>query len=270
MFPPYPAQAQVPDWLQDPIAQLVTFLPRIIGALVILFIGWIIGRLAAAAVRRIADGVELDRMVLETPLGRILGGTEQAVSSAFGSLAKWFVYGLAILAAANALAIATLSEWISTAVSYFPAFIAGLLVITFGFVIADFIGDAIERTQAATETAYTSLFANGARLFLYFTAIVIGLDTMGIDVGILYVFARALAWGLGAAVAIGAGIAFGWGGKDYVSQNIDSWMGRTSEMAPSEGGSSGGQSRTGDRTDSSRSADRERGSEPGPGPSDDD
>ncbi|SEQ41321.1 mechanosensitive ion channel family protein [Natrinema salaciae] len=270
MIPPYPAQAQVPEWLQDPIAQLVTFLPRIIGALVILFIGWIIGRLAAGVVRRIADGVELDRMVLETPLGRILGGTERAVSSAFGSLAKWFVYGLAILAAANALAIATLSQWISTAVSYLPAFIAGLLVITFGFVVADFIGDAIERTRAATETAYTSWFANGARMFLYFTAIVIGLDTMGIDVGILYVFARALAWGLGAAIAIGAGVAFGWGGKDYVSENIDRWMSRTSEVGPSESEAAGRQSRSSDRTGSSPSTDRERGSEPGPGPSDDD
>ncbi|SEV96666.1 mechanosensitive ion channel family protein [Natrinema salifodinae] len=270
----YPAQqAQVPDWLQDPVAELITFLPRLIGALVILFIGWIIGRAAAGVVRRLADGVELDRMVLETPLGRILGGTERAVSNAFGKLAKWFVYGLAVLAAANALAIATLSQWISTAVSYLPAFVAGLLVIVFGFVIADFIGDAIERTRAATETAYTSWFANGARIFLYFTAIVIGLDTMGIDVGILYVFARALAWGLGAAIAIGAGVAFGWGGKDYVAENIDRWMSRTSEVAPSEGETSG-RSRSGDRTGSGQSpgagADREPGSEPGPGPGDDD
>ncbi|MFD1564779.1 hypothetical protein ACFR99_14655 [Haloarchaeobius amylolyticus] len=266
----YPAQAQVPEWLQDPVAELVTFLPRLVGALVILAIGWIIGRVAAGAVRRLADGVELDRMVLETPLGRILGGTEQAVSSAFGTLAKWFVYALAILAAANALAIATLSEWISTAVSYLPAFIAGLAVIVLGFVVADFIGDAIERTRAATQTAYTTWFATGARMFLYFTAIVIGLDTMGIDVGILYVFARALAWGLGAAIAIGAGVAFGWGGKDYVADNIDRWMSRTSEVAPGESESTGSQSRAGDRTGSSPSTDREPGSEPGPGPTDDD
>ncbi|WP_247000061.1 mechanosensitive ion channel family protein [Halosolutus gelatinilyticus] len=271
MVPIQPAQqAQVPEWLQDPVADLVTFLPRLVGAIVILLIGWILGRIAAGIVRRIADGIELDRMVLETPLGRILGGTERAVSSAFGKLAKWFVYGLAILAAANALAIPTLSEWISTAVAYLPAFIAGLLVIVLGFVVADFIGDAIERTQAATQSAYAGWFANGARIFLYFTALVIGLDTMGIDVGILYVFARALAWGLAAAVAIGAGVAFGWGGKDYVSQNIDRWMGRTSSVAPNEegsGGSRGAESPTGGQT---RSSDREPGSEPGPGPSEDD
>lgn len=264
-----PAQ-QVPNWLQEPIAELITFLPRLVGALIILVIGWIIGRLTARVVRRLADGIELDRMVLETPLGRMLGGTEQAVSRAFGSLAKWFVYALAILAAANALAITLLSEWISTAVAYLPAFIAGLLVIVLGFVIADFIGDIIERMQVATESAYTSWFANGARMFLYFTAIVIGLDTMGIDVAILYVFARALAWGLAAAVAIGVGVAFGWGGKDYVSENIDQWMGRTASMAPDESRNTGGQSGSGGQSQTrTRDTDRDPGTEPGPGTDDD-
>jgi len=180
-------------------------------------------------VSRLTDAVELDRMVLDTPLGRIMGGSRQAVSNTFGAIAKWFVYALAILAAANVLAIPLLSEWISTAVSYLPAFIAGLAVIVIGFVVADFIGDAIAKTRAATRTSYTSWFATGTRMFLYFTAIVIGLDTMGIDVSILYVFANAIAWGVAAALAIGVGLAIGWGGHEYVANNINQWMGRASE-----------------------------------------
>ncbi len=233
-------QVQVPTWLQDTIANLVAFLPRLVGAIVILIIGWIVGMLVARVVRRLTDAVELDEMVVQTPLGRILGGSERAVSKAFGKLGAWFVYALAILAAANALAIPTLSQWLATAVSYLPAFIAGLAVIVLGFVVADFIGDAIQRTRAATQTAYTSWFAAGTRLFLYFTAIVIGLDTMGIDVSILYVFAQALSWGLAAAIAIGVGIALGWGGKDYVSNNIDRWMGQATDATPEPPGNRGG------------------------------
>ncbi len=223
----------LPGWVQDPVSGFIALLPRLVGAIVILLIGWVIGRGAAAVVRRIADRIELDRMVLDTPLGRMLGGTESAVSGAFGKLAAWFIYALAILAAANVLAISTLSAWVAAAVSYLPALIAGLLVIVLGFVVADFIGDAIMRTQAATHTDYTAWFATGTRLFLYFTAIVIGLDTMGIDVGILYLFARALSWGLAAAIAIGAGIAFGWGGRDYVAEHIDGWMNSARQGTPS-------------------------------------
>lgn len=228
------AQVSVPEWLQETIASTLAFLPRLVGAVVILLVGWIVGRTVATIVGRLADTVELDRAVLSTPIGDMLGGTEQAVSNAFGTLAAWFVYAIAILAAANALAIQTLSEWIATAVSYLPAFIAGLLVIVFGFVVADFLGDAIKRTQAATRSAYAGVFAAGTKLFLYFMAIVIGLDTMGIDVGILYIFARALAWGIAAAIAIGAGLAFGLGGRDYVNENVDRWMGSAREAAPIE------------------------------------
>lgn len=229
-------QLQIPAFLRDTVASFVAFLPRLVGALLILLVGWIVGVAAGKLVSRIADGVELDRMVLETPLGRILGGTERAVSHAFGTITKWFVLGISILAAANVLAIPQLSQWIQTAVSYLPAFIAGLLVIVLGFVVADFIGDAIMRTQAATQTAYTKWFSTGTRLFLYFTAIVIGLDTMGIDVGILYLFARAIAWGLAAAVALGVGIAIGWGGHGYVADNIDRWMTRASSGTPAPSG----------------------------------
>lgn len=226
------AQVTVPGWLQETVAATLAFIPRLVGAIVILLVGWAIGRFVATIVGQLADAVELDKAVLSTPIGDMLGGTESAVSNAFGTLAAWFVYAIAILAAANALAIETLSQWVATAVSYLPAFVAGLLVIVLGFVVADFIGDTIRRTQASTDTAYTNAFATGTTFFLYFTAIVIGLDTMGIDVSILYVFARALAWGFAAAVALGAGIGIGLGSRGYIDSNIDRWMGSASEAAP--------------------------------------
>ena len=238
-------QVQVPGFLQETVADIVAFLPRLLGALLILIVGWIIGIAAGKLVQRVANAIEFDRLVLDTPVGRSLGGTEASVSGAFGKVTKWFVIALSLLAAANVLAIPLLSQWIATAVAYLPAFIAGLLVILIGFVVADFIGDAIMRTRAATQTAYTSWFAAGTRMFLYFTAIVIGLDTMGVDVGILYVFAQAIAWGIAAAIALGAGIAFGWGAHTYVSNNIDRWMGRASQGTPAPSGparSDGGES----------------------------
>ncbi|WP_459190730.1 membrane protein [Halosimplex sp. J119] len=240
-------QTDVSDTIEQTLADIVAFLPRLVGAVIILVIGWLIGIAVGKAVQRLTDAIELDRMTMGTPLGRIMGGSEGAVSSTFGKLAKWFVVALAVLAAANVLAIDLLSEWVSTAVSYLPAFIAGLLVIVVGFVVADFIGDAIMRTRAATQTSYTSWFATGTRMFLYFTAIVIGLDTMGIDVSILYTFAEAFAWGLAAAIAIGVGIAIGWGGHSYVAENIERWMGSAKSATPQPSGSAatdGGSDRT--------------------------
>ncbi|MFC6732755.1 MULTISPECIES: hypothetical protein [unclassified Haladaptatus] len=230
------------DSLTALINDVIAFIPNLVGALLILLIGWIVARAAMRVVEFIADRIELDRVVLSTPLGDILGGTEKAVSHSFGLLAYVFVLAVAVLAAADALAVPLLSQWISEAVTYLPSLIAGLLIIVLGFVVADFIGDAIQRTRAATETAYTSWFATGVRLFLYFTVVVIGLDTMGVDVELLYILATAFAGGIAVALALGVGIALGWGGKDYVAQNIAGWMSSARGIRPdSEGPMTGGE-----------------------------
>ncbi|ELZ91571.1 hypothetical protein C440_14694 [Haloferax mucosum ATCC BAA-1512] len=227
----YPLQVTLTESIAELTNAVLAFLPRLAGAILILLVGWFVGSIAARLIARVADRIEVDRAVLETPVGKILGGTEKTVSRAFGTLGRWFVYAIAVLAAADVLAVDLFSEWVSTAASYAPSFVAGLLVIVLGFVVADFIGDAIMRTRAATETSYTSIFAIGARLFLYFTAVVIGLSTMGIDVEILFTIAQAFAWGLAAALAIGVGGAVAFGARDYVAANVERWMGSARAVA---------------------------------------
>ncbi|WP_336344886.1 mechanosensitive ion channel family protein [Halalkalicoccus ordinarius] len=224
-----PAQLQeIPDFLGQVLSDLILLIPRLIGALIILLIGWFVGRIVARVVSTLADRTEIDRRTMQTPIGDMLGGTERTISNAFGTVSAYYVYFLAILAAANALQIPLLSAWIADAASYLPAFIAGLLIIVVGFIVADFVGDVIERTRATTHSGITSVMANGVRVFLYFIVIVVGLDTMQVDVGILYIFAAAIAGGLGLALAIGFGIAFGFGARDYVAENIDDWAGQAS------------------------------------------
>jgi hypothetical protein len=231
-----PAQLQdIPNFLGQVIADLVLLIPRLIGAILILLIGWFIGRAVARVVSTVADRTEIDRRTLKTPIGDMLGGTERAVSNAFGKVAAYYIYFLAILAAADALQIPLLSAFIADAASYLPAFIAGLLIIVVGFIVADFVGDVIERSAATTGSRIGSVLASGVQVFLYFLVIVIGLDTMQVDVEILYIFAGAVAGGLGLALAIGLGIALGLGGRDYVAENIDDWVGQASrEMEASE------------------------------------
>ena len=55
-------------------------------------------------------------------------------------------------------------------------------------------------------------------------AIVVGLDTMGVDVQVLYLFTAAVAGGLGLGAALAIGLSFGLGGRDYVAANIGDWL----------------------------------------------
>ncbi|WP_255195526.1 mechanosensitive ion channel family protein [Halorarius litoreus] len=228
LVPTTPLQATVPEMFSNAIAEAINFLPQLVGALLILIVGWIVGRIVGGIVARVVDRVELDRLVMNTPIGRMLGGTEAAISRSLGRVTSYFIYALAILAAADALAVELLSEWISEAVSYLPAFVAGALIIILGFVLADFLADVVGNTETMTSVRYTELFADGLRVFLYFIAVVVGLDTMGVDVQILYLFSAAIAGGLALGLALAVGIAGGLGGRDYVAANISDWLpGRT-------------------------------------------
>lgn len=217
-------QVGVTDSIEEAIAAVINFLPELLGALIILLLGWAIGRVVGGVIQRLVDRSQLDRLVMETPLGGALGGTEAAISWSLGRVGAYFVYALAILAAADALAIDLLSEWVAAAVSYLPAFIAGALIIVAGFVLADFLADVVSNTEMVTNTRYTDAFADGLRIFLYFVVVVMGLGTMGVDTAILNTFAQATAWGLAAGVALAIGIGFGLGSRDYVAANINEWL----------------------------------------------
>lgn len=212
---------QVQNVIQAIINDIVAVAPRVVGAVILLLLGWIVGRIVGWAVTGFVRRTGLSRWTRDTPISSMF---DQDVSKLFGLVARLFVYAIAILAAADVLAIPQLSAWLALAVSYLPAFFGGLLVILLGIIVADLIGDMIERMRAPTKTAYVSYFADGVRIFLYFTVIVVGLDTMGVNVALLYIIAGAVASGLVLAVAIGAGIAFGLGGKEYVAENIEDWM----------------------------------------------
>ncbi|MFB6200687.1 MAG: hypothetical protein ABEI98_01610 [Halorhabdus sp.] len=231
----------VPEYLEESIDGIVNFLPQLIGALLILVVGWIVGRFVGRVLSGLADRSEIDRHVMRTPLGGALGGTEKAVSRSIGRVGAYFVYALAVLASADALAVEMLSEWLSNAVSYLPAFVAGVLIIVFGFVLADFLADVVAQTETVTDTSYTDLFADGLRVFLYFVVTVIGLGTMGVDVRILNTFAEAAAWGLAAGIALAFGIAVGLGGRDYVAANIGEWLpGESPQTQPTPMGQTDG------------------------------
>lgn len=102
---PFTLQVDLGNTIDETIADVIDFLPCLFAAIVILAIGWLVGRVAYRVVFRVIDRVELDRAVVTTPIGRVLGGTDRAVARALGRIAAWFVYALAFLAATGVLAV---------------------------------------------------------------------------------------------------------------------------------------------------------------------
>jgi hypothetical protein len=221
----------VQEFIQGLWSQLAGLTPKLAGALIVLVIGYIAGRLIGRGLSKLLDKIGLDDLLRKTAIGKALDKTKMTIVGFFDALIRWFVYLVAILAAVNILEIEILSSFVRQIVEYIPGLAAGILVILVGFIIADFVGDALRSVGRAGALEYSGVFADALKFLLYFVVIVIGLSLMRIDVTILHVFATALAWGIAAGIGVGLGIAFGWGFKDAVSKRADGWLTTLSESA---------------------------------------
>jgi small-conductance mechanosensitive channel len=221
----------VQEFLQGLWSQLAGLTPKLAGALIVLVIGYVAGRLIGRGLSKVLDKIGLDDLLRKTAIGKALDKTKMTIVGFFDALIRWFVYLVAILAAVNILEIEILSSFIRQVVEYIPSLAAGILVILVGFILADFVGDALRSVGKAGAMEYSGIFADGLKFLLYFVVVVMGLSLMRIDVAILHVFATALAWGAAAGIGVGLGIAFGWGFKDAVSKRAEGWLTTLSESA---------------------------------------
>lgn len=212
---------------------LVELLPSLLAAVVLVAVGVFAGRKIQPTVTQIGRRIELDDRVHETPVGQLFPEDSESVSRTAGVLAKYYVVLLAVFAAATHLGLQFVTNWSEYVITYVPSLLAGVLVIVVGFFAADYVADAVRRSEPVRESGFSALVAGSTKVLVCFVGVVIGLDMMGLDVTILYTFAQAFAFAAGLAIALAIGIAFGWGGKDYVADNVDDWFGQPTD-APAD------------------------------------
>jgi hypothetical protein len=217
-------QIEIPQFLTDIWQAIINLLPKIFGAIIALIIGWIAGRALGKGVSRVLDKAGVDDALRPTIFGRVLERSGITTVGFFDLIVRWFVYLIAIFAAVDILQIEILSQYMSLVVAYLPSLIAGVILLVAGFIVTDYIADFMKKVGEEAGVAYTRLFADGLRLFLYSVVIILALSQMKIDVSILYIFANALAWGISIGVSVGLGIAFGWGFKDVIAESAKEWI----------------------------------------------
>ena len=217
-------QIEIPQSLIDLGQAIVDMLPKVFGAIIALVIGWIAGRALGKGISKILDKAGVDDALRPTIFGRVLKRSGITCVGFFDLIVRWFVYLIAIFAAVDILQIAILSQYMSMIVAYIPNLIAGVILLIAGFIVTDYISDFMKKVGEEAKIAYSRLFADGLRLFLYSVVIILALSQMKIDVSILTIFATALAWGTAIGVCVGLGIALGWGFKDVIAKSGEEWI----------------------------------------------
>lgn len=196
--------------------RVVDRLPDIVGAVLIVLVGWAVGRLMSALLRRL-----LARAVGRLQGSRLLGGEDRlgwrrALPGLIGGLTFWTVMAVAVVAAADTLGLVLVGELLANLARLLPQVLAGVLVVFVGVVFAELAQTAVANAAGAAGVPYAGALARAVQLSVIVVSLVMGAHQAGIDSTFLMI---ALPVALGALLG-GAALAFGLGSRTAVSNII--------------------------------------------------
>ena len=202
--------------------RITSFLPELLGAVIIFVAGWIGARLVKLAVLKLLKLVRFDSATEKARIQEFLqkGEIGKSPSEIIGVLVYWFIMILVIIASLDALGLPIVSDLLNQIFLYIPNVVAAIIVIILGMLVGNLLA-AVVRTTASN--AGLSVADGLGKLALYgilFFAGSIALNQLGVGEQIV---AAAFIIAFGAA-ALTLSLAFGLGGRDVAAQYLREWL----------------------------------------------
>ena len=198
----------------DELAQRgLEYLPSVLGAVLLLVIGWLVARLLRAWTAR--SLARLNRLFAGRAVEQELkaSGADRVASEAASLIVFWLVLLVFLAAAGEVLGLAVVTTGLSRLAQYLPNILGAVLVVLAGLVLANLARGAVARAAASTKLGYGTVLGQSARVVILLVAGVIALDQLGVDSQLLIVSTNILI----AAVIGGTALAFALGSRTAVS-----------------------------------------------------
>jgi hypothetical protein len=198
--------------------QLAGFVPQLIAALVLLFLGWLFANLVRTGVMKLLDVLKFDTLAQKTGIEAFLkqGNLELSLSRILAKLAYWIVIFIVVVVVANSLGLHMVADLFNKVVLYIPNIIVAILVLVFGVLVARFINRMVFAylNNIGVQGALTlsTLSEYGVIVFVVFVA----LEQLNIGTDLL---TAAFQIGFG-AIGLAFALAFGLGGREWAASVI--------------------------------------------------
>jgi len=222
-----PIAQPIEDWgeaiflaLTNALNTLLAAIPGIIGALLILLIGWLISGVVARLVSGGLRAAGVDRAFAEHG-GGVYGQRAQQLKPSVvgGEIAKWAIRIVFIVAAANALGMPQVSLLLNQVLLWLPNLLVAAVILLVAPVIGRFVRGAIETGAGTMGFTNAPLLGRIAEIAIVAFAVVIAVNQIGIAANLI----NTLFIGIVAALALAFGLAFGLGGREVASRVTEQW-----------------------------------------------
>jgi len=220
---------------------LLSFIPALIGAVIILIIGWVLSGILARVVETVLNKVGFEHAAERTGITGVIsrsGAGTMRASHVIAQLVKWFVRLIFLEIAAQALHLTEVTTLLNSIVLFIPNLVVALIIVLVGVLAAQFIGRLVRGGLSQANFANANVFGTVAEYGIIGLAVVTALN----QIGVATIIVTILFAGIVGALALAAGLAFGLGGRDTAAEIWESSYQQTQQAAQQLARSSSGSS----------------------------
>lgn len=198
---------------------IVSFLPNLFVALVMVILGWGIGVLLGRLVSQVIKAIKVDEVLRKAGVASFLekGGLNLNSGEFLGGLVRWFVILVFLIGTFEVLHLSQVTMFLKDILNYLPqVFVAVLILMAAGFV-ADAMKKVVLSSAMTADVASAGFIATVVKWVIWVFAILVALSQLGIAAG----FIQTIFTGLVVALSLALGLAFGLGGQEAASRLLE-------------------------------------------------
>ena len=203
------------------ITQFEDFVPRVLGCLIILVIGYLVAKGVKVIIKQVLGKIGFDRIgdkLNEIGIIKQLK-TEVSLSEIVAKIFYYYLLLIFLTLAAEKLGVDTITNMVLSLVNFIPKLIAGAIMLQIGIMLSDAIKTAVTALCKSFNIASAKLIGNIAFIFFLIITFITALGQIGIETALLESSFILVIGGVVAAFAIGYGIA----SRDVMANIISSF-----------------------------------------------
>ena len=203
--------------LKDGITEIVAFLPNLIGALLILVIGFIVAKVISAVVRKLLEKTGVDEKIQSSDASRYVDAALPGakVSAGVAKVVFFLVFVFFLFSAIGALKIPALTGFMNQVLAYLPNVIAAIAIFVVAALVSGAVGGAIAKVMGDTPTG--KIAATVLPALVMVIALFMILEQLQIAPEIVRIAFAAVMF----ALALGLALAFGLGGRSVAQRLLE-------------------------------------------------
>jgi len=202
------------------LQKFVEFVPRLVLAIIVFVIGYIIAVAIGKLVAEILKKLKLNRLFEKEGWQKALERAELKVdpSGFIGAIFKWIFVIISLLLAADILRLVGLTDLLKSVLLYIPNVVVAALIFVVTVIIADIVEKVVRAGLEGVKFAYARVGGGIIKWSIWIFAILAILRQLLVVPELIETVFNALVYGTVALLVISAGIAFGLGGREVAAE----------------------------------------------------